>query len=883
MGSDRTPSALDDTTADPNAATVSGEPELRLDASELARGASLGRYLVLARLGRGGMGVVYSAYDPELDRKLAIKLLRPTAHGSVAQDDARTRLLREAQAMARLSHPNVIPVHDVGTIDDQVFVVMELVEGVTLKAWLAAEPRSWRASLERFAQAGRGLAAAHAAGLVHRDFKPDNVMIGGDGRVRVLDFGLARAAHDVEPPSGDGAPESSSLEGGLLSSQLTQTGTFLGTPRYMSPEQWRHEPAGPRADQFSFCAALYEAWYRQPPFPGDSIAELGMAVLEHRLVPPPPSDVPARLRAAIERGLCLDPADRHPSMSALLDELAHDPRTARRRALAVGALVGAIATGALVVRIASAPPSLPCPDARPQLAGIWDGARKHAVQAAFAATGLPFQAAAWRGVEQTLDRHADAWVAMHGDNCRATRVRGEQSAELLDLRMACLARDRDALAAQVDVLARADATTIQHAVDAAQALDRLEACADVTSLKAILPLPVEPERRRRIAATRTQLAQVGALDRTGQYAEARAKAAPTVDEARALGYAPLLAEALYRRAAIEQRLGDAKVAEATLNEAVLATEAAGDRSLGARAWINLVSIATDAHRFDDAEGYARHAKALLAAGDHERERSALALELGNLASARGQNEEALAHLREALAIRERLLGPDDVAVAVAADNLGLALVALGRIEEGLAMHRRGLAIVERAYGGEHPDVATSLSNVAIALHTLGHDDEALALERRALGIQERALGPKHPLVASTHAFIGDVLIAQHHLADARAEYQQALDIDQASLGEDHPELAYELLGLAEVELGLDEPTPALRHAERALVLREQHPGPPSELADARFAVARALLASHGDVARAVALATSARAGFAADPARGDDLATVETWLAQHPR
>ena len=303
------------------------------------------RFAVLRLLGEGGMGVVYSAYDEELDRRVAIKLVRDAGgDGSFG----RSRILREAQAMAKVSHPNVVQVYEVGEFAGQVFVAMEFVKGVTLTDWLAEE-RPWEEVRDMFLQAGRGLAAAHAQGLVHRDFKPDNVLVGADGRARVLDFGLARR----ETEAGVARPSDSFVarvgqSGDVLSTNLTLAGTIMGTPAYMSPEQHRGEPADARSDQFSFSVALFEALHRQHPFPGETYHELSDAVLGGHLRPPPAgSRVPEWLTRALVTGMATDPADRHPSMDTLLAELGQDtaPPIARSRWLwpAVTVITAALA------------------------------------------------------------------------------------------------------------------------------------------------------------------------------------------------------------------------------------------------------------------------------------------------------------------------------------------------------------------------------------------------------------------------------------------------------------------------------------------------------------------------------------------------------------
>ena len=311
----------------------------------LAIGDRVGRYLVLSSLGAGGMGVVFAAYDPQLDRKIALKLLRSGLAGS--SKDARTRLRREAQAIAQLSHPNVVSVYDVGTTDDgDLYIAMEFVEGDTLTTWLKKYPRTWREIIDVFLQAARGLFSAHGVGLLHRDFKPDNVLVGGDGRVRVTDFGLARSV--LAPDEAFAArPEMTALN-----IALTATGTVLGTPRYMPPEQMTGPDLDARSDQFSFCVALYEALYgRHPLRDGTSVS-----MLEHgdRALPPPEGlKIPPAIGRAVLRGLERDRAKRFPSMGSLIDQLVPPPTRAPVRyagfALAAVLLVGGT-TAAIVMK-----------------------------------------------------------------------------------------------------------------------------------------------------------------------------------------------------------------------------------------------------------------------------------------------------------------------------------------------------------------------------------------------------------------------------------------------------------------------------------------------------------------------------------------------------
>jgi hypothetical protein len=299
----------------------------------LAVGDRVGRYLVLSTLGAGGMGVVHAAYDPQLDRKVALKVLRGNLGGTTSE--ARKRLRREAQAIAQLSHPNVVGVYDVGATDDgMVYIAMEFVEGDTLTQWLKRWPRTWKEIVEVFVQAARGLVAAHSVGLLHRDFKPDNVLVGGDGRVRVTDFGLARSVLAPEEGAKPAVPTSA------LHAELTATGAVLGTPRYMPPEQLTGDNIEARSDQFSFCVALYEALYAVHPLPGATA--IGMLERGERAMPPPEhAKVPSPIARAVMRGLERDRSKRFPAMASLIAELS--PRQERSRvrfaAMGLGALV----------------------------------------------------------------------------------------------------------------------------------------------------------------------------------------------------------------------------------------------------------------------------------------------------------------------------------------------------------------------------------------------------------------------------------------------------------------------------------------------------------------------------------------------------------------
>jgi hypothetical protein len=366
----------------------------------------LGRYKIQRELGRGGMGVVYAVFDPDLERKVALKVLR----GAGDSAEARQRLLREARAMARLAHPNVLTVHEVGSASGQDFIAMELVDGSTLEDWLSASPRSEREIIAAFTLAGRGLAAAHAAGLVHRDFKPRNVLRHKDGRIAVTDFGLVvGVAPQVDVTTttlpGEASTDSSTTPSSL--SGLTQTGALLGTPAYMSPEQWTGGTVGPPADQFAFCVALWEALAKDRPYKGTTLEELQDQVMHAKRSDE--TKLPRKLRSVLRRGLDPDPAKRYPSIDALLAAIA---RAERRPivpiSIAGAAMIGIAGVAVVTMSKHAVPPGASC------------AAPLTAVDKAWSAHDRD----QFRGMKQgfaadALDRDVTTWTEVRARACNA--------------------------------------------------------------------------------------------------------------------------------------------------------------------------------------------------------------------------------------------------------------------------------------------------------------------------------------------------------------------------------------------------------------------------------------------------------------------------------
>ena len=458
--------------------------------------------MVIDPVGVGSMGAVYAAYDPELDRKVALKLLRAGILDGGAGGDLGPRLVREAQALARLSHPNVVTVHDVGAFGDGIFVAMELVEGGTLASFLHEARRPVRQIVDVFCQAGEGLAAAHAAGIVHRDFKPANVMLGRDGRARVGDFGLARAAEGAPPALPDAGMDE-------RATAATRTGALVGTPAYMAPEQWEGKPTDARTDVFGFSVALYEALHGSRPFAGETPAELLAAILRNEVRPAPEgARVPAPLRRILLRGLRADPPERYPSMRAMLDALGARPRTLR-----VAALLGAgiLSLALLAVGLRRPAPLPVCVGAEAAWGDVFAPASESAVHRSFAGTGSKSAEFAFGTVKRTLGDYQRAWIAMHRDACEATHVRHAQSDAMLDLRMVCLESRRRDAAALVSVLSAADEKMVLDTPAVLGSLPPVASCAETPSLLSPDPPPSDLEERAELGRLDAEITRARAL------------------------------------------------------------------------------------------------------------------------------------------------------------------------------------------------------------------------------------------------------------------------------------------------------------------------------------------------------------------------------------
>ena len=777
--------------------------------ARLPLGAVVGRFVVLDLLGVGGMGVVYAAYDPELDRKVALKLLR--AAGGDQGASARARLVREAQAMARLSHPNVATVYDVGSHGDQVFIAMELVDGAALSGWLKTAPRSPREVLRVFVQAGRGLAAAHAVGLVHRDFKPHNVLIGEDGRVRVTDFGLALQERpgDQEGPAPGRADASAALR--------TLTGQLVGTPAYMSPEQLEGGRVDARSDQFSFCVSLWEGLHGRRPFEAAEPAALLAAIRAGRPAPGPRDRrVPAHVHRALVRGLAAEPGERHASFAALLAELARDPAR-RRRIAAVGVLAAAaITSGSLALAgVDDGGPSCARPTER--LAGVWDPPRREAIRAAFRASRAPGAEDILARVERTFDQYADAWLDMHVEACRAT-ASGHQSAALLDRRAECLDQRRREWKALGDAFASADDAVVARAVESALALGGLDGCSDPRALAALVPPPTG-DLADQVTAAQEVLAAASALRLTGQYKDGLAQAVAAAEAAASIDYPPLRARALFLRGDLESRLGMREEAERDLIDAGIAGLAGRDYTTAAEAWISLVYLTGyQARRGEEGLRWGRHAAALLEAlGDDRGLRARLDDKLGAVLSSMTRLDEARDHLQRAVAGYTEAHGAAYPATFGSRINLAEVLRKDGRLDEALAHLRAALDGLRAGVGEEHPWVAQVHNNMAYVFKAKGDYPSALEHIEIAVRMRERLLGPDHTDVAKSLYLVGTL----HKLA---GDHERALEVLEKALAihrrgpPEHPDVAVTLSAIARVHGARGDFARSVAHHEQALAI-----------------------------------------------------------------
>ncbi|MDC0708676.1 serine/threonine-protein kinase [Stigmatella sp. ncwal1] len=863
----------------------------------------VGRYILLKQLGKGGMGVVYAAYDPDLDRKVALKLLQ--SNGGTDSEEARARLLREAQAMARVSHPNVIPIFDVGVWGDQVFLAMEIVDGGTLASWLKEQPRSWREVLERFLAAGQGLQAAHAAGLVHRDFKPANVLVSRAGRVFVTDFGLARkVGQDKAEPLPEEAQRMLPPDNRMLETTLTETGLVMGTPNYMSPEQFRDAELDARSDQFSFCVALYWGLYRQRAFepasmrsyatsgpqPGTERTE-PMRGTQAPLVgkssnvpsdiirePPREVKVPAWVRDVVMRGLSLEPGSRFASMQELLEALSQERRQIQRRKWAVAACTAGV--GLAVVAGGVYQQSQVCAGSGAMVEEVWGAAQRQVMEAAFVATGRPLAKETAAHVAQVLDGYASDWARQSTSACEATRVEGTQPEELLSRRVVCLERRRKDMRATVGLLEQADGALVEKAVEAAYALPSLQECEDAESLADQQRLPSDPVRRADIERLEGKLAEVKAQVTAGRYPAALEAARQIEAPVKATGHLPLIAELRLQLGVVQDRLGELAEAERHLSQAVYDAEAGRADRLKISILNRLIFVEDGQKHFSQASSWGGLAEATLQrlGGEPELE-SELRVVQANLAISQNRFQEAQSLLVQSRQLLERVLEPGHPKLARNTFLLGRTLMDLGEPKRAQEMLEVALKQTEAAVGPVHPDMAHRHGLLAVLLREQGDYARALVHAQAAAELQKALIGERSVAFADALDEVSMSLMGLGRHEEALRASEQALEVKQQVLPAEDEGLQYSYDGVGQALLLMGRARESIEPLRHAVSFDS---APADVLAESGFALARALLLSGHPPPEARGEAAHARERFA-QAGLESRVAEVDSWLESIPK
>jgi len=724
---------------------------------------TLGRYVLLDEVGRGGMGRVLRGFDPQLDRFVAIKRLLDSGG-----TDARERLVREAQAMARVVHPHLVSVFDAGLdAQGEVYLVMEYVKGPTLAQWLTEAPRTWRDVLRCFTQAGLGLAAAHAAGLVHRDFKPSNVLVAGEV-AKVTDFGLALAQASTVA-----SPTSSEHGRSRISSRVTEAGVHAGTPAYMAPEQFEGR-FDPRSDQFSFARSLEESLTGRSG--------------------------PGWLHEALRRALHVDPAQRYPSMVALLDALAPERRRRRLTVLAgAGLAVALVVTTAAVARSKQ----VDCARAAAGLEAVWSDA----AQAGLERVLSPSEAGVRQATRARFEAWADTWRSRSVGNCEASAA-GTQGEKVELLRRGCLQRRLGFLGTVLGQVASGRVATEQVVTLSAELPE--VGCTDEDLLEAGVADESEALRAQ-LEPVRARFDEVEALALVGRLEEATAKAKDVLPLAETTGHEPTLA---YAALLLGQRLAMTNPSEARRLRALATREAAkvlspspDTATLAARAALDLLdTYATEPQAFEALRPFVDSLIAR-AGGGPQWEAARLTYE-GRALAARGEAEAALTPLRRAYALRLEFNGKDSERAENVRGELALALENAGQVEDALALRRESLEFARTRYGTNSLTAARALASVGAV--------EVVAV-RYADAEQHLTASLELLTAAGATENLTTLLDNLASLAELRGDFRSALPLRERLLaGErDAGVRAKQLALLSRVALEVGDEATALRSAREA--------------------------------------------------------------------
>ncbi len=772
----------------------------------------------------GGAGIVYAAYDTELGRTVALKVLRP------GRDDQLrvARLSREARAMARLCHPNIVRVFDVGASDGRPFVAMELVDGGTMRQWLARERPSVSRIVSAFICAARGLAAAHRVGLLHRDFKLDNVLVRSSGEVLVSDFGLVASLTDTEVHAAAGE----------------------GTPSTMAPEQHDGRPLSAATDQYALCVALFEALWEQSPFRVEGAGGLRQAKRRGALIDVERGRVSRRVWSAIRRGLEPEPDRRFASMAALIDALAPARRGRSWMAAGLGLAIVAVATSAGGT-LGEEAPADPCADVHDDL--VWGAAQRDSVERAWSSTDAPFAADSRRHVDAVLTDYSRTWARLRRGVCRAADHPAAARGLSPLVTAQCLSRARLRVEALGDVLASADGATAEHAARAAESLPDPRDCWTAAGLPWGSTV-VEGEHFERALAEAEASHLAGRLD----DALARADEAVTMALLHGEGSALARARLAHGRALVELVRYDE--ANDELERAYFDAVEVADDLTALQAGVELLRVATShepdleaAHQWSQATESRR---TRLGVGGETR--ATLLYAQAELAGRLGQPDRWLALHREALALRRAARPEPSLAVAASLEGVGRARLAGGDVKGSLRAFEHSLWMRLQLLGTEHPAIAVARNNLGIALARSGQQDGARAQLQEALRVHEATRGPNHPRVGRVLANLGAFALGRDERERARHHLSRAARVLEVALGPSHPQTARVRLSLASTLDRLGEGAVALTEIHRLLDDLEPSTLRPVELAWVQLGLAQIEL-HHGRSEVAAAALAQARA------------------------
>ena len=757
----------------------------------LEQGSHVGRYMILEWVGEGGMGVVYAAYDPQLDRKVALKLVI----GASPELTSSQRLLREAQALARLAHPNVVSVHDVGEVDGQLFIAMEFVEGQTLGAWAKAD-RSVEERLAVLRAAGRGLAAAHAGDLLHRDFKPENVMVGDDGRARVMDFGLARtggsqedfeATLEVRPSEDTGerrsveamraatvsVPGVGDGRASALATDMTRTGAMMGTPAYMAPELFLDGKSDARSDQYAFFVVVFEVLYGAHPYEVKSLAQLIVRAEEGAPVTVPVDPrVPGTVRRAIERGLSADPDERFTDMDDALLALRGDSgQGTRRRASAVG-VVALIAGLSWFSWLSAAGTTDPCAAAAEAATRSWDEQARASIRAAFEATEAPFAAPTGERAIDALDRVGSSHAALRRRVCEATHVEATQSAALLDRRMECLDARRLRFESMISVLGQADVEVAKNALEAISQLPPASECMLITSGEELRP-PPRPELEAEVTRLRKVIARAHAQLDAGAPLVALGSLEGEEEAIARVDYLPLTAEFAHVHAVVLRATVGSSVTN-FIGALALSLEL-GDDELSFHNLGELIPAATLAEDWQAAEHWLTLTEAVVARrGDRLADRIAIERKRARIKISAGERHQAQEHIERALELQRELDPEDILALARIHRDAGDNYTGLGQMTEAERHYEETLAAYRRHLGEDHPSLAGIYLGLGRVARIRGDYDRAIASLDRGVEITRRAYGSESPALGNLYGELAVVLTALERFDEAEDYFQRVL-------------------------------------------------------------------------------------------------------------